>query len=129
MSLNPRVLFSHMQSLKSGQVKTLPTGLVEPSLELNDTVLLAKLSPADMVALEAKYHTRCLTALYNRARAETSSTPGSGKHDDLHSIAFGELVAYVEDFQAEESIAPVFKLADLAQMYKTRLMDVFTHQD
>ena len=91
------------------------------ALELNDTALLAKLSPADMVALEAKYHTRCLTALYNRARAATSSTPGSGKHDDLYSIAFGELVAYVEDFRAEESIAPVFKLADLAQMYKTRL--------
>ena len=91
------------------------------ALELNDTALLAKLSPADMVALEAKYHTRCLTALYNRARAATSSTPGGGKHDDLYSIAFGELVAYVEDFRAEESIAPVFKLADLAQMYKTRL--------
>ena len=67
-----------------------------------------------MVALEAKYHTRCLTALYNRAGAATSSTPGSGKHNDLYSIAFGELVAYVEDFRTKESIAPVFKLADLA---------------
>ena len=85
------------------------------ALELNDTALLAKLAPADMVALEAKYHTRCLAALYNRARAATSSSSG------IYSIAFAELVAYMEDFQTEASIAPVFKLADLAQMYKTRL--------
>ena len=46
------------------------------ALELNDvdTALLVKLAPADMVALEAKYHTRCLAALYNRVRAATSST-------------------------------------------------------
>lgn len=51
-----------------------------------------------MIAVEAKYHTRCLAALYNRARAATSSTSGNGKHDNLYSIAFAELVAYVEDF-------------------------------
>ena len=57
-----------------------------------------------------------------RARAITSSTTGSGKHhDDFYNIAFAELVAYVEDIRTETSIAPVFKLSDLAQMYKTRL--------
>ena len=35
---------------------------------LEDTELLAKLSTADMVALEAKYHTKCLVDLYNCAR-------------------------------------------------------------
>lgn len=35
------------------------------ALELNNNVLLAKLTPADMIALEAKYYTRCLPALYN----------------------------------------------------------------
>ena len=90
--------------------------------ELNDTVLLAKLAPGDMIALEAKYHSRCLTSLYNRARAITSSTTGSGKHhDDFYSITFAELVAYVEDIRTETSIAPVFKLSDLAQMYNTCL--------
>ena len=63
-----------------------------------DTALLAKLAPADMIALEAKYHTRCLTALYNRARAASSSISGSENHGDLYSIAFAELVAYMEDF-------------------------------
>ena len=32
---------------------------------LEDTELLAKLSTTDMVALEAKYHTKCLVDLYN----------------------------------------------------------------
>ena len=42
-------------------------------------------------------------------------------HADLHSIAFAELVAYMEDFRMEGSVAPVFKLADLAHLYKLRL--------
>ena len=90
------------------------------ALELEDTALLAKLSPGDMIALEAKYHSRCLAALYNKART-ASSAHASEDHADLHGIAFAELVAYIEDFRMEESIAPVFKLADLAQLYKTRL--------
>ena len=91
------------------------------ALELNDTALLAKLAPADMIALEAKYHTRCLAALYNRARGASSSKSGCDNHNDFHSIAFAGLVTYMEDFGTDRSIAPVFKLVDLAQMYKTRL--------
>ena len=29
-------------------------------MELEDTALLAKLAPGDMIALEAKYHSKCL---------------------------------------------------------------------
>ena len=35
---------------------------------LGDTELLGRLSAGDMVALEAKYHTKCLLGLYNNAR-------------------------------------------------------------
>ncbi len=87
------------------------------ALELEDTSLLAKLAPGDMIALEAKYHGRCLVALYNRARnARTMHV--NEDHADLHGIAF---VAYMEDFRMEGSVAPVFKLADLAHLYKLRL--------
>ena len=34
--------------------------------ELQDTRLLAKLAPGDMIALDAKYHKTCLSDLYNR---------------------------------------------------------------
>ena len=34
-------------------------------------------------------------------------------------MVFAELVAYMEDFYKETSVAPVFKLSDLGQLYKT----------
>lgn len=90
------------------------------ALELEDTALLAKLAPGDLIALEAKYHHKCLAALYNRARSARSHAV-EDSNANLHGIAFAELVAYIEDFRSESSIAPVFKLADLAEMYKARL--------
>ena len=38
---------------------------------LQDTELLGQLSAGDMVAIEAKYHARCLLRLYHRARRAT----------------------------------------------------------
>ena len=92
------------------------------AMELEDTDLLAKLAPGDMVALEAKYHTKCLTKLYNRARAAAESTSAdTGVDARLNGIAFAELVTFMEDTRKEEGIVPTFKLSDLSRMYKTRL--------
>ena len=44
---------------------------------LEDTALLAKLAPGDMIALEAKYHLKCLSTLYNRARATDGTSSDS----------------------------------------------------
>jgi len=44
------------------------------AIQLQDTNLLAKLASGDLVALEARYHTKCLAKLYNRARAATDSS-------------------------------------------------------
>ncbi|MGH0137981.1 UNVERIFIED_CONTAM: hypothetical protein FKN15_068919 [Acipenser sinensis] len=43
------------------------------AMELQDTALLAKLAPGDMIALEAKYHLKCLVKLCNRARVADST--------------------------------------------------------
>ena len=60
---------------------------------LEDTELLAKLSAGDMVALEAKYHTKCLVGLYNRARKVKSIGLNSASEEEVTSrIAFAELV-------------------------------------
>ena len=91
------------------------------ALELEDTALLAKLVPGDMIALEAKYHRKCLTNLYNRARTSKNAATKLESDDDLHGIAFAELVTFMEDFRREGTVAPVFKLSDLADMYRTRL--------
>lgn len=91
------------------------------AMELEDTALLAKLAPGDMIALEAKYHRKCLVNLYNRARASENTATDKDCDAHLHGIAFAELVAFMEDLRKEEGVAPVFKLTDLAHMYKTRL--------
>jgi len=75
---------------------------------LQDTELFAKLSTTDMMALEAKYHTKCLVSLYNCARKAKEE-----EHtDQMEAIAFAELVMYIEE-QIDEEKASVFKLSDL----------------
>ena len=90
------------------------------AIALKDTTLLAKLEPGDMIALEAKYHWKCLVDLYNRARALDRAGQEKDCEAHLHGIALAELVAFMEDLRKED-IAPVFKLTDLTQMYKNRL--------
>jgi len=82
------------------------------AIALNDSILQAKLKPGDMIALEAKYHHKCLVNLYNRARALDRATQDKHGEADLHGIAFAELVAHMEDLW-KENIAPVFKLQTL----------------
>jgi hypothetical protein len=69
------------------------------ALELQ--ALLAKLVPGDMIALEAKYHRKCLTNLYNRARTSMNAATKVEEGDDLHGIAFAELVTFMGDFRRE----------------------------
>ena len=88
------------------------------ALALEDTELIAKLARADMIALEAKYNTKCLLRLYDNAK-EAGDRQGEPA-DHLRGIAFAELVAYMEEYRLEESVNPVFKLVDLASTYKAR---------
>lgn len=89
--------------------------------ELEDTALLAKLGARDMIVIEAKYHKKCLSTLYNRARQATSQNNAGDEDCCLHGIALAELVAFMEKVSSDKNSAPVFKLADLAQLYKARL--------
>ena len=94
----------------------------ESAALLGDTLLLARLSMGDMVALEAKYHAKCLLALYNRARkVKTDAQQGTDRERELSGIVVAELVMYIEEARSETSTAPVFKLADLAHLYMSRM--------
>jgi hypothetical protein len=75
-----------------------------------------------MVALESKYHTKCLVGLYNRARKAKSEGP-KATYDErrVSGIVFAELVLYIEETRLDEETAPVFKLVDLAQLYQSRI--------
>lgn len=82
-----------------------PRKVCQCILKLTDTAILVKPTPADMIVLEAKYHTESFTALYNGAKAASNSMSDSGNHDVLHSIAFAELVTYMEDIPTDTNIS------------------------
>ena len=87
-----------------------------------DTELLARLSAGDMVALESKYHDKCLVSLYNHARKQkTQEMRETDEEKVLSGIAFAEVVMYIEEARLDDSTAPVFKLADLAHLYRSRM--------
>ena len=77
-------------------------------MELEDTAPLAKLAPGDLIALEAKYHRKCLPKLNNRTRATDSTGADLDVDANLHGIGFSELVAYMEDFCVEECVIPSY---------------------
>ena len=92
------------------------------AVALGDSNLLAKLSAGDMVALDAKYHKKCLVGLYNHARKVNCDRAKSDETEIVSGIAFAELVMFVEEtYQLDQTSAPVFRLNYLAQLYMSRL--------
>jgi len=69
---------------------------VHKSTELTeDSFLLVGLSLGDMVALEAKYRTKCLLTLYNSARkVQAAQQQTSNEENEISGIVFVELVMY-----------------------------------
>ncbi|CAG2225133.1 unnamed protein product [Mytilus edulis] len=68
---NPSVCFfcneNGQEALHESSTFRKDTRVRECAVKLNDTLLLAKLSAGDLIAQEAKYHSKCLVSLYNRA--------------------------------------------------------------
>ena len=78
---------------------------------VNDNRLMGKLASWDMVAIEAKYHAKCLVGLYNQAENVSSYRP-----IDIEELAFSELVAFIDESLEVEEPA-VLKLSDLVKFY------------
>ena len=94
------------------------------ALKLQDEHLIAKLSAGDLVALEAKYHGKCLASLYNKIHSSEKNDNDENNGDVTNiskGLALAELIAYMEDSRRDEQIAPVFKLADMCKLYDERL--------
>ena len=93
----------------------------ECALLLQDVDLLRKLSSGDLIAQEAKYHKKCLVGLYNKKRAHTdiSNKDNSGRVSE--GIALAELLAYIEEEINAKDELTILRLADLVDLYKTRL--------
>ena len=98
----------------------------ESAIKLKRNDLLAKLSSGDMIAIDAKYHARCLVSLYNDLRSleMKSKSEDEKSMSSLHGIAFASLVSYLEDHRDSGETAPVFKLADLVNLYSVKLHEL-----
>ena len=90
-----------ISNLHCTSTKVLDKRVKQCAVQLKDTNPLAKLAAAsDMVALDAKYHSRCLASLYNRGRTNSDhdSANESQQQRRLHGIAFGAIVSYIENY-------------------------------
>ena len=70
---------------------------------LQDRNLIGKLSEGDTIATEVVYHKKCYTTLYTRYRSFQRNHEAATKYLNIsaESIAFAELVAYMEEFSEE----------------------------
>ena len=88
------------EGLQETATKQLGNKISECASELQDTALLAKLAAGDMIAIEAKYHNRCLCALYNRARL-APPMDNDGVEACMYGIAF--VVVFLENASSDEN--------------------------
>ena len=90
------------------------------SVDLQDTDLMVRVSGPDLVAMKAKYHHSCLTALKNRHRSYKSKESALTNKDKLlEARAISELFGYIEESVEEGEY--FFKLQDLHDMLIRRL--------
>ena len=90
------------------------------AFKLQDSALLTKLYAAarDMPALEV-----CLTSFYNRVRAaeRRESKESREPESTTHSLAFAELLDYIEETHRVQATVPVFQLSNLIHLYSRSL--------
>eukprot|EP00112_Aurelia_sp_Birch-Aquarium-sp1_P026765 Seg971.2 transcript_id=Seg971.2/GoldUCD/mRNA.D3Y31 product="hypothetical protein" protein_id=Seg971.2/GoldUCD/D3Y31 len=107
--------------LRSASTFGLDSRVRSAALLLKDDKLITKLNSGDLIAVEAKYHKKCLTSLYSHARDKMRRQ--SRQCDDLtmaHSIALAELISYLEDSRGKGE-TKVHKLSSLVKDYSVRL--------
>ncbi|KAK3910837.1 Protein dachsous [Frankliniella fusca] len=100
---------------------------------LKDTSLMAKVNGAhDLIALEACYHSCCLTTFNNRIRAydnkilsASKSTELPSNLSELHAYGLAHLASHIDDVR-ESTIdgLPVFKMTDLAKCYSSYMKEM-----
>ncbi|KXJ29235.1 hypothetical protein AC249_AIPGENE17038 [Exaiptasia diaphana] len=94
--------------------------------DLQNFSLLAKLSKGDVIAIEAKYHMRCLTNVRNMHRSlerkkKSASATDEEDEDFNEARAFIELVDCIENSVMNGT--QLFLLPELHALYENRLKD------
>lgn len=97
--------------------------------ELQDTELLSRMASGDLIAIEAKYHLKCLTSLRNRYRAHVRKCNPQEENISekmKEGVAFIELVNYIE--KCVDNGTLLFKLSELHSMYVGHLGSLGIHK-
>ena len=91
--------------------------------ELRETDLMARMESGDLIALEAKYHLQCLTALWNRFRSlvhqNEQEVGGSSEESKVKARALVELFTFVENGVVDGTF--YFRFSTLHQMYEEKI--------
>ena len=69
-----------------------------------------------MVTLDAKYHAKCLIALYNKANQQLYGRDYNGDEKHLQGIVLVKLASFMEE--TANTVDGVFKLTELGKMYR-----------
>ena len=115
-----------LENLHAASTKEVDKKVRECAGLLNDGKLIAKLSGGDLIAIDAKYHSKCLAGLYNRARSYRLQAIKPSVHPlcEPNELAFAQLLAYIEEqLETEEPI--LLTLSDLVKFYMCKLRELF----
>ena len=94
-------------------------------MTLQDFDLLAKLSEGDMIAQDVMYHPLWLLAFYKKAKsANDNSAPIVDEEKELHGMVLAEMLVFMQQERDRLGGNCVFKMADLAALYKKRFEDL-----
>ena len=75
-----------------------------------------------MAALVARYHAKCLIALYNKENQQRYGKDYNNNEKHLNGIVLAELASFME--QSTNTVDGVFKLTELGKMYRNRLIEL-----
>ena len=85
---------------------------------LDEKELLTKLTNADLIALEAKYHKNCLAEVLAKAKRRQSSTSGPRGNPATFDTAFESLIS---DIETDMNQGAAFDMTFLLTKYKDYL--------
>ena len=128
MSLTPVSGLNGLSVLSGGHLHKFTTFEFDESVrqmaaELRETELMARIEGADLIALEAKYHLQCLTALRNRFRSlvhkNEQEVGGSSEESKVKATALVELFTFVQIGVVDGTFH--FRFSTLHQMYEKRI--------
>ncbi len=94
--------------------------------ELQDSLLLARISGGDLITIEAKYHLNCLSTFKNKyrsaQRSQNNLTIINQEDELIQAQVFADLISYIEE--SIEGGNFIFKLSELHSMYVSQLEEL-----